>query len=326
MAVNSPIVLLIAWFIGVAIWSRLQFGDTLFDRSPLAAIFADAVLIGLTLRALPLAWAAVPLALFAGHLAIRLYRYFRRFGTRSGEIFWLRTPQGVAVYCEYFAPPGVKPNKAIVIAHGISASAHDRLIHAIAGWLLNAGYAVFLFDEPGHCHSGGVLNLDSEYGLRAVLDEARRRGFSKVGVLGLSLGALLGLRVASETNGFGALVFVSGFGDHAKMMKKAWAYTNPIGRAFMRFWGVRIAPVFDLPDPAVAAAKVRIPVLVVHSINDGIAPPRGHPAALRRVQRAEEHDHIRQQRPRRATRPAPSRRLPRLPPLLPLFPHLTHPR
>lgn len=260
------------WAACVLLWLWLQFRTTLMDRSPPFAIFADVALIGLTFRSLPLPWAALPTVILLGHLGIRLYRLYRRLGTRSGEPFWVRTPNGTPIYGETFSPPSDPPKKAVVIAHGISACAHDRLIHVLAAWLLEAGYAVFSFDEPGHCHSGGQLDEDAEFGLRAVLDEVKRRGFKKIGVIGLSLGAMLTLREASERNSFHAMVFVSGFGDKAAMLRRAALYTSPFGRFAMRLWGVRIAPVFDTPDPLAAGPNIRVPALVVHSRNDGISP------------------------------------------------------
>ncbi|MGH8103436.1 MAG: alpha/beta hydrolase family protein, partial [bacterium] len=222
---------------GSGAWLWLQFGTTVFDRSPAAAIVADSALAGLAVQFLPAPIGWLPATVLAGHAGMRAYRLMRRSGTSRGNVFWVRTKQGAPVYGELFVPPSGGNGKAVIIAHGISASAHDRPMHLMARWLLDAGYSVVFFDEPGHCHSGGTLDEDAEYGLRAVIDEVARQGFGRIGVIGLSLGALLALREASERKSYHAMIFVSGFGDLKPLKQRAGLYTNPLGRVGMRFWG-----------------------------------------------------------------------------------------
>jgi pimeloyl-ACP methyl ester carboxylesterase len=98
---------------------------------------------------------------------------------------------------------------AVVLCHGFTGDRHeDGRLDALALELNCDGFTVLAFDFAGNGESDDVpVTLDGEVeDLRAALGFVRERGARTVGVLGLSLGALVAARAAA-TETIDALVF-----------------------------------------------------------------------------------------------------------------------
>ncbi|MGI4886234.1 MAG: alpha/beta hydrolase [Janthinobacterium lividum] len=117
----------------------------------------------------------------------------------------LATPDRVALASWLIEPAASAPDQrtTVVVASGDYGNMSYQLYQAKA--LADAGYRVLLFDYRGFGHSGAfAIDPQRLYyeefatDLRTALAEARRRGpRQRVGILGFSMGTLLGAEVAA---------------------------------------------------------------------------------------------------------------------------------
>ena len=117
----------------------------------------------------------------------------------------LTTPDHVALATWLIEPAAGAPDQrtTVVVASGDYGNMSYQLYQAKA--LADAGYRVLLFDYRGFGHSGAfAIDQQRLYyeefatDLRTALAEARRRGRGqRVGILGFSMGTLLGAEVAA---------------------------------------------------------------------------------------------------------------------------------
>lgn len=118
----------------------------------------------------------------------------------------LTTPDHVALASWLIEPTAGAPDQhtTMVVASGDYGNMSYQLFQARA--LATAGYRVLLFDYRGYGHSGAfALDPQRLYyeefatDLRTALAEARRRSpRQRVGILGFSMGTLLGAKVAAK--------------------------------------------------------------------------------------------------------------------------------
>jgi pimeloyl-ACP methyl ester carboxylesterase len=164
----------------------------------------------------------------------------------------------------------------------------------IRGWYLHAARQerciVFVQGEEHHRNSPGIrsLELGRERGsagnqelmdVLAALEYAKRKGFppERTGVLGFSLGAALAIYAAIEEPRIGAVVCDSAFKDLLDDYKSE------------RLWGVRVPPWLIVPPvrlagrllyrsdpgqmrPIKVVARLRQPILFIHSEADAVVP------------------------------------------------------
>ncbi|RZK61460.1 MAG: alpha/beta fold hydrolase [Hymenobacter sp.] len=119
----------------------------------------------------------------------------------------LTTPDHVHLAAWLVAPKAGAPaqNTTIVVAGGDAGNMASNIYTAAA--LAAAGYQVLLFDYRGFGHSDAfAINQNYLYypefttDLRTALAEARRRApRQRVGVLGFSMGTIMGAEVAATT-------------------------------------------------------------------------------------------------------------------------------
>jgi hypothetical protein len=97
---------------------------------------------------------------------------------------------GVALDGWWVRGRGARRRAAIVVVHGGGGDREGAVRHARL--LARHGYAVLLYDARGRGRSGGHANAfgwEWDRDVRGAVDEARRRGARRVGLLGLSTGA-----------------------------------------------------------------------------------------------------------------------------------------
>src|SRR5262249_33108725 len=107
--------------------------------------------------------------------------------------FLLRTADGVDLSCAV-TTGSAKPEGAVVIAHGFTATQDDPNVTELRTTLVDAGLDVVTFDARGHGESGGActLGMDERHDVAAAVDVARTRA-DKVVVVGASMGAIAAL-------------------------------------------------------------------------------------------------------------------------------------
>ncbi|MEU7830865.1 MULTISPECIES: alpha/beta fold hydrolase [unclassified Nonomuraea] len=193
----------------------------------------------------------------------------------------LRTEDGVRIDAAH--TPSTRSGLGIVVAHGFTGSWRDPATRRIAHVLSGYG-GVVAFDFRGHGRSGG----ESTVGDKEILDvdaavrHARVIGYSKVAVVGFSMGAAVAVRHAGLLGGIDAVVSVSGparwhYRGTKPMRQVHWAIERPIGR-----WAARVAkrtkiargewdPI-PVPPHEAAALISPTPLLIVHGDADGFFP------------------------------------------------------
>lgn len=100
---------------------------------------------------------------------------------------------------------------AVIVAHGLRKSMHDRRIHKLA-YRLGRSFDVITFDFPGHGLSDGVADLDMAaraQELGTVVQQAREMGYRRVGVVGCSMGAAAAIIAGTQDPRPDAVVAVS---------------------------------------------------------------------------------------------------------------------
>jgi uncharacterized protein len=209
------------------------------------------------------------------------------------EVENVRIPadDGVRLAGWFTARPGAP---AIVLLHGYPAEKADLL--PMAG-VLAPHFATLLVDHRYFGDSEGhatTLGLRERQDLKRVLDFLESRGATTVGVFGFSLGGAVGLLTAAEDRRIRAVAAYAPFADLRALGHELYAWMwlarYPFVQA-MLLWS-RLAFGADLtrPTPAEAAARLDVPVLLVHSRRDEQIPFRHAEqlrAALAANQRAE---------------------------------------
>lgn len=125
------------------------------------------------------------------------------------ERVWYKGSDGIDL-CGYYISGSNR--RSIILLHGLGSSGMEMHPH---GKILNeAGYSIFMTDFRAHGASGGrtVNGVREVQDLKGVLEFLKQRselGGESVGILGISFGALVGLRSAATYPEIRALVLES---------------------------------------------------------------------------------------------------------------------
>ena len=181
----------------------------------------------------------------------------------------------------------------IILLHGYPADKGD-VLPTFAG--LADEYRLFLFDFRGLGESEGrstTVGAREVNDLRAALRFLETRGVGAVGVWGFSMGAAVALMTAPDAPAIKAVVADSSYARLALMAPELYRIPllkHPLG-LLTGLWAKLVLNV-NIEDaaPEQDAARLEIPVLLIHSTNDA-AIPFSHALrikeALRRNPRAE---------------------------------------
>lgn len=165
--------------------------------------------------------------------------------------------------------------KTIILLHGYPADKGD-ILPALA--FLNKEYNLLLFDFRYLGQSGGshsTVGAKETADLTASIQYLKTRGIDEVGVWGFSLGGAVALMTAPSAPEIKAIVSESSYAslDHMSrelyripLLKYPLAYLT--GLWAKTFLGIDMEKI----SPAESAEKLKIPVLIVHSKNDGVIP------------------------------------------------------
>jgi pimeloyl-ACP methyl ester carboxylesterase len=165
----------------------------------------------------------------------------------------------------------------IVLGHGRFGSKDPDLKYV--PWLHEAGYNCFLFDFRGHGRSEGdytSFGVHERKDLLGAIDFLEKKGISRVGVLGFSLGAVVGIGTAAECEQIVALVADGAFVELRRTLARGaerrhlprWL-VQPLGPFILWLAGRRVGA--DLtesePLPFVASLAPRA-LFVIHGAED----------------------------------------------------------
>ena len=164
----------------------------------------------------------------------------------------------------------------VVLLHGYPADKRDLLPLAAA---LAPHFTVVLADLRYFGDSGGrvtTLGWRERGDLRRLLDQLDARGLGPVGVFGFSLGGAIAFLAAGDDGRIRAVAAYAPFADLDLLARDLyahyWLLREPLV-ALMRLWArVFIGADLTRPSPAEAAARLEIPVLLIHSRDDEQIP------------------------------------------------------
>lgn len=183
---------------------------------------------------------------------------------------------GDAVLSGWLFEPAARPRGLVVHLHGRMYTRVGG--NATAEALVPRGYAVLTYDQRAHGASGGE---HCTYGMLEKQDLARAIdavGISPVYVVGHSLGAAVALQAAVIDPRIRAIVAASSYSDlRSALLERARSVgvltegqcAESVSRAEAKA-GFRV----DDVSPLAAAARLDIPVLLVHGTRDTATPPR----------------------------------------------------
>lgn len=174
--------------------------------------------------------------------------------------------------------PGTK-HETVVMVHGWTSSRREPM--SKAGYLLDAGYNVLVFDLRGHGRSDGdytTLGYAEPDDVAAAVAFARSRDGGPIALLGYSMGGALAVETGArdadvtsviEDSGYGSLDDVVRAGFQRITGLPATPFALPlvaIGQVDLRMPIARVRPVLD-------AARLHKPLLAIVGTADQVVPP-----------------------------------------------------
>lgn len=214
----------------------------------------------------------------------RTRRIIRRAARADGfrvphSHFWCDTSDGVRLAGSLLGEAG--EDVAIVLVHGFNGYRTKPPIRTLAEGL-SRRFPVLVFDLRGHGDSGGACT-GGEYeplDVHAVVEHARRRGFSRVVVVGGSLGGIAVVRAAAEFADADAVVAIStpsrwGLRNTPAVRRMTWLFTSRTGRTLVRrIFGTRIHLHWGNPEPPLeVVGRIKAPLLLIHGADDHFFSP-----------------------------------------------------
>ena len=193
----------------------------------------------------------------------------------------IRADDGVRLAGWFVPRPGAP---AVVLLHGYPAEKADLLPLATA---LAPQFATLLVDHRYFGESEGratTLGFRERSDLKRMVDFLESRGATAVGVFGFSLGGSVALLTAAEDPRIRAIVAYAPFADLKALGHELYAWMwlarYPFVEAMLLWARLVFGADITRPAPAEAAARVSVPVLLVHSRQDEQIPFR-HAERLR---------------------------------------------
>jgi len=171
-----------------------------------------------------------------------------------------------------------KNGKSLILCHGIGAEKSQMVNYA--SFLYRAGYSVLMFDFRGHGENKPAfisIGYAEKWDLDAAIAYLRERGETRIGLLGLSMGASVCLRSASGDPGILAVVADSPFATLNGMLRyRARELGIPYWPAVplvKELAHLRTGFNFDEVCPAEDVKKMKCPLFLIHGLSDDNIPP-----------------------------------------------------
>jgi pimeloyl-ACP methyl ester carboxylesterase len=189
------------------------------------------------------------------------------------EAVTIDTSDGIRLAGWFVPRPGAP---AIVLLHGYPAEKADLLPLAAA---LAPQFATLLVDQRYFGDSGGratTLGFRERGDLKRMVDFVQSREAPAVGVFGFSMGGAVALLTAAEDSRIGAIAAYAPFADLRVLGRELyawmWLVRYPFVEAMLLWSRVLLGADITRPSPAEAAARLRVPILIVHSRQDEQIP------------------------------------------------------
>jgi dipeptidyl aminopeptidase/acylaminoacyl peptidase len=187
----------------------------------------------------------------------------------------IRAGDGTRLSAWFIPRPGAP---AVVLLHGYPAEKADLLPIASS---LAPRFATLLVDQRYFGDSDGrvtTLGFRERDDLKRALDFLESRGASPVGVFGFSLGGAVALMAAAEDPRIRAIVAYAPFSDLRTLGRELygwmWLARYPFVETMLLWSRLFLGADISRPSPVEAAARVAVPVLLVHSRTDEQIPFR----------------------------------------------------
>ena len=211
---------------------------------------------------------------------IRMTRTPAELGASVYEDVVLQTSDGLSLSA-WFIPSKSQEEKspAIIICHGYPGNKDDVLDW---GFFLHDDYHLLFFDFRAHGESeGGMASFgahETEDLAAAVNYLEGRSGVEadKIGVMGFSMGGVVGLMGASENEAIKAVVADSPYADLNTMVNEVYRNYSIFRAPFVeltKIWAQVLASVNTDEVSAVEAVKnTETPLMLIHVIDDDQIP------------------------------------------------------
>ncbi len=192
------------------------------------------------------------------------------FGADFGSI---RVPVARGKNIEAWMIPGKLPAAVLLVP---PAGGTRRTMLPYAKFLHEAGYAVMAIDSGDDAHTGTSWGWSERMGVLSAASELKRRGFRKIGALGVSEGAAEIILVQAAGASFQAIVADSAYGSLAAMFQRvpSIAGLNPaLQQTALWEAGFFLGHSIWNVDPTNAARDLGpASILVIHEEGDQIVP------------------------------------------------------
>jgi len=192
------------------------------------------------------------------------------------ENVYLDTADGETLH-GWWLPAESEALGTVYFLHGNAQNISSHLLNI--AWLPAEGYNVFTIDYRGYGESSGAPDIegalhDAETGLRWLVSEPGTQD-TPVFLLGQSLGGALGLALASEWEKRGETPELTGV-----ILDGTFSGFRGIARekldSFWLTWPLQAPLSWTIPDEYegidLIASISPVPVMIIHSVRDGIIP------------------------------------------------------
>lgn len=211
----------------------------------------------------------------------------------------LTAADGVPISAVHVAARDRSLDLALVVVHGFTGAWQEERVWRVADRLRSFG-GVVAVDQRGHGRSGGQSSVgDTEvFDVAAAVAWARELGYARVVTVGFSLGGAVVVREAALlADGPGRVDAVVAVSAPAFWYYRGTKVTRLVhhlvltrhGRLLLRARGTRVSGAgWTAPEPvppAQAAARLAVPILVVHGDVDRYFPTE-HAQALHAAARS----------------------------------------
>jgi uncharacterized protein len=175
--------------------------------------------------------------------------------------------------------------KAMLICHGLGSNKDMAKYTSLEKNLNSKGISTLNIDFYAHGESDGKYK---DFTLTEAIDDIenarhflKSKGFSKIGLIGASFGALAGMMNASHHNEYEFLILISPvshfdrrelFTKGIKVFRELRKHRKHRVSLRKRRLGVKFFRDYWRYDHYESAAKVKIPVLIIHGKNDKVVP------------------------------------------------------
>lgn len=224
-----------------------------------------ALMVGFVLISLALFWLAIhPKKIYSNETPEKYKLAYENASIKSFDNIELKG---------WYLPAKKPTDKAVLLLHGYPMDKGDLLSTAS---LLEINSNVLLLDLRSFGQSQGyaaTFGLKEQKDIKYALDFLEQKGNTKIGVFGYSTGGAIGILAASEDSRIKALSTYAAFTDLPGLVQNQYKQLGVLEKpmsGLLRLWyRLFIGP---LPNPAKAAEKIAVPVLIMHNQGDEVVP------------------------------------------------------